>query len=92
MKEVDSSILCIMMFPFNRKVVTLDQLSYYNPHAYRNTDNVLPAISKENPTPYVDIIPSVYKYSHLLGAYSEPQPEIPSIPKGIMCTLYTTQK
>ena len=32
MKAVASSMFHTMMFPFNGKLVTLDQLSYYNPH------------------------------------------------------------
>ena len=42
--KVVSYIFCIMMFPFNRKVVTLDQLNYYDPHASSNPKIFLPIV------------------------------------------------
>ena len=66
MKAVVSSLFCIMMFPFNGNIVTLNQLSYYDPHANTNLTNVLPTVGEVNQPPYVDILPSVYKDSDLL--------------------------
>ena len=92
MKAVVSLVLCIMMFTYNGKVITLDQLRYYNPNALANPENVLPTISETNNTPYVEIIPGVYKDSNLLGSYSGPPPIIPPLTVGLMCTLSTMEK
>ena len=72
MKAAASSVFCIMMFPFNGKVVTLDQLSYYNPNASTNPKNVFPTVNETNNTSYVEINPGVYKDSDLLWAYLGP--------------------
>ena len=85
MNVATSSILCIMMFPFNGKVVILDQLSYYNPHASTNLENSFPTVSETRTTPYVEIIPGVYKESDLLGAYLGPLPIITPTTEGLMC-------
>ena len=85
MKVVTSLVFCIMMFPFNGKVVILDQLSYYNPHASTNLENSFPMVSETSITPYVEIVPGVYKEYDLLGAYLGPPPIIPPTTEGLMC-------
>ena len=60
MKADVSSVFCIMIFLFNGKVVTLDQLNYYDPHASTNPENILPKVGEANPTPYVNISLDVY--------------------------------
>ena len=60
MKAEVSLVFCIMIFLFNGKVVTLDQLNYYDPHASAYLENILPGVGGANPTPYVNISLDVY--------------------------------
>ena len=92
MKAIASLVFHIRMFPFNGKVVSLDQLSYYNPNASANPENVFPMVNEINKKPYVEIIPGVYKDFDLQRAYSGPPPIIPHPKKGLMCTMFTMKK
>ena len=47
MKAIPSSIFCVMMFPHNEKVVTLDQLTYYEKIPFANPNNMFPSIGTE---------------------------------------------
>ena len=91
-KVVASSVSRIMMFPFNEKAVTLDQLNYYDPHATTNPEKFLPILEEVNPPPYVDIVPVVYKDSNLLGAYSGPPPKTPTSTNSLMCAIFTSEQ
>ena len=55
MKVVVSTVLCIIMFPFNKKIITLHQPNYYDPHANANPENFLPMVGEVTQPPYVDI-------------------------------------
>jgi hypothetical protein len=44
MKAVASSVFQTMMFPHNGKIVTIDQVSHYEPNPSSNLDNILPLI------------------------------------------------
>ena len=89
MKVVVSSVSRIMMFPFNEKADTLDQLNYYDPHATTNPSKFLPILEEVNPPPYVDIDMGVCKYFDLLGSYSGPPPKIPTLKAKLMYTILT---
>lgn len=45
MKVVASSVLRTMMFPHQRKVVTVDQLTHYEPLPNENPENVITTVS-----------------------------------------------
>jgi hypothetical protein len=44
MKVVASSVFRTIMFPHNGKIVTIDQVSHYEPNPSANLDNILPLI------------------------------------------------
>ena len=45
MKVVAYSVLRTMMFPHQRKVVTVDQLTHYEPLPNENPENVITTVS-----------------------------------------------
>ena len=55
MNAVAPSLLHIMMFPFNGNIITLDQLSYYDPNATTNLENIPPIIGEGKTPRYVDV-------------------------------------
>ena len=69
MNAICSLAFHITIFPFNGKIVTLNHLNYYYPHANTNPENILPMIGEVSQSSCVDISLGVHKYSDLLGAY-----------------------
>jgi hypothetical protein len=68
MKEVASSIFRTIMFPHNGKIVTIDQVSHYEPNPSANLDNILPLIHTNHDTyPLVEMGPGISKDPSLLG-------------------------
>jgi hypothetical protein len=78
MKAVASSIFRTIMFPHNGKIVTIDQVSHYEPNPYANLDNILPLIHTNHDTyPLVEIGPGIFKDPSLLGTYHGAPPLLP---------------
>jgi hypothetical protein len=70
MKAVASSIFRTMMFPHNGKIVSIDQVSHYEPNPSANLDNILPLIHTNHDTyPLVEMGPGIFKDPSLLGTY-----------------------
>jgi hypothetical protein len=70
MKAVASSIFRTMMFPHNGKIVTIDQVSHYEPNPSANLDNILPLIhTNQDAYPLVEMGPRIFKDPSLLGTY-----------------------
>jgi hypothetical protein len=70
MKAVSSSIFWTMMFPHNGKIVTIDQVSHYEPNPYANINNILPLIHTSHDTyPLIEMNPRIFKDPSLLGTY-----------------------
>jgi hypothetical protein len=70
MKEVASSIFRTLMFPHNGKIVTIDQVSHYEPNPSANLDNILPLIhTNQDAYPLVEMGPWIFKDPSLLGTY-----------------------
>jgi hypothetical protein len=70
MKSVASSIFQTMMFPHNGKIITIDQVSHYEPNPSANIDNILPLIHTNHEAyPLIEIGPRIFKYPSLLGTY-----------------------
>jgi hypothetical protein len=70
MKAVASSAFRAMMFPHNRKIVTIDQVSHYEPNLSANIDNILPLIHTSHDTnPLIKMGLGIFKYPSLLGTY-----------------------
>ena len=44
MYAIESSILCIMMFPHENRIITVDQLTHTKNHPLTNTNMVLPYV------------------------------------------------
>jgi hypothetical protein len=78
MKAVASSVFRTIMFPHNRNIVTLDQLSYYEPNPSANVDNILPLIhTNQEVYPLVEMGPGIFKDPSLLGTYHGAPPLLP---------------
>jgi hypothetical protein len=77
MKAVASSIFRTMMFPHNGKIITIDQVSHYEPNPSANIDNILPFIHT-NPEAYplIEMGPRIFKDPSLLGTYHGAPPLI----------------
>jgi hypothetical protein len=70
MKAVASSVFRTMMFPHNGKIVTIDQVSHYEPNPSANLDNILPLIhTNQDAYPLVEMGPGIFKDPSLLGTY-----------------------
>jgi hypothetical protein len=70
MKVVASSVFRTMMFPHNRKINTIDQLTHYEPNHSANIDNILPLVcTSSDAFLVIDMGPRIFKDPSLLGAY-----------------------
>jgi hypothetical protein len=75
MKVVASSVFQKMMFPHNGKIVTIDQVSHYEPNPSANIDNMLPLIhTRHDAYPLVEMGLGIFKDPSLLGTYHEAPP------------------
>jgi hypothetical protein len=60
----------MMMFPHNGKIITIYQVSHYEPNHSSNIDNILPLIrTSSDAYPLIDMAPKIFKEPYLLGAY-----------------------
>jgi hypothetical protein len=58
------------MFPHNGKIVTIDQVSHYEPNPSANIDNILPLIhTSHDAYPLIEMGPKIFKDPSLLGTY-----------------------
>jgi hypothetical protein len=70
MKAVASFMFQTMMFPHNRKIITIDQVSHYEPNPSANIDNILPLIhTSHDAYPLIEMGPKIFKDPSLLGTY-----------------------
>jgi hypothetical protein len=59
-----------MMFPHNGKIITIDQVSHYEPNPSANIDNILPLIhTSHDACQLVEMGPGIFKDPSLLGTY-----------------------
>ena len=78
MKAVASSVFRTIMFPHNEKIITVDQVSYYEPNPSANVDNILPLIhTNQDVYPLVEMGPGIFKDPSLLGTYHGVPPLLP---------------
>jgi hypothetical protein len=78
MKAVASSVFRTIMFPHNKKIVTIDQVSHYEPNPSANLDNILPLIhTNKDAYPLVEMGPGIFKDPSLLGKYHGAPPLLP---------------
>jgi hypothetical protein len=70
MKVVASSVFRTMMFPHNGKIITIDQLTHYEPNHSANIDNILPLVhTSSDDFPVVNISPGLFQDPSMLGTY-----------------------
>jgi hypothetical protein len=70
MKDVASFVFRMMMFPHNRKIITINQVSHYEPNHSSNIDNILPLVlTSSDAYPLIDMGLRIFKDLSLLGAY-----------------------
>jgi hypothetical protein len=70
MKVVASFVFRTMMFPHNRKIITIDQVSHYEPNHSSNINNILPLVRTIADTyPLMDMGSRIFKDPSLPGAY-----------------------
>jgi hypothetical protein len=78
MKVVASSFFRTIMFPHNGKIVTIDQVSHYEPNPSANLDNILPLIhTNKDADPLVEMGLGIFKDPSLLGTYHGAPPLLP---------------
>jgi hypothetical protein len=77
MKEVASFVFRTMMFPHNGKIITINQVSHYEPNPSANIDNILPFVHTNPDTyPLIEMGPDIFKDPSLLGTYHGAPPLI----------------
>jgi hypothetical protein len=70
MKEIASSVFHTMMFPHNGKIITINQITHYEPNHSANTDNILPLVrTSSNDFPVFNISPGLFQDPSMLGTY-----------------------
>jgi hypothetical protein len=78
MKAVASSIFITIMFPHNGKIVTIDQVTHYEPNPSASLDNMLPLIhTNQDVYPLIEMGPGIFKDPSLLGTYHGAPPLLP---------------
>jgi hypothetical protein len=78
MKAVASSVFRTIMFPHNGNIVTINQVSHYEPNPSASLNNILPLIHTNHDTyPLVEMGPGIFKDPSLLGTYHGAPPLLP---------------
>jgi hypothetical protein len=68
MRAVASSVFRMMMFPHNGKIITIDQITHYEPNHSTNIDNILPIIHvSPKDFPVTNIGPGLFQDPSMLG-------------------------
>jgi hypothetical protein len=70
MKVVAFYVFHMMMFPHNGKIITIDQITHYEPNQSANIDNIIPLVRTSlDAFSVIDMGPRIFKDPHLLGTY-----------------------
>jgi hypothetical protein len=93
MKAVASSIFRTIMFPHNGKIVTINQVSHYEPNPSTNLDSILPLIhTNQDVYPLVEMGPGIFKDPSLLGTYHGAPPLLPPSQVCVVSSKETLQE
>jgi hypothetical protein len=93
MKAVASSIFRTIMFPHNGKIVTIDQVTHYEPNPSANLDNMLPLIhTNQDIYPLIEMGPGIFKDPSLLGMYHGAPPLLPPSQVCVVSSKETLQE
>jgi len=77
MKAMTSFMFHTMIFPQNGKVITIDQLTHYEPHPTMNLDNILPLIGEQlDISPVMEMGLGIFQFPSLLVTYQGDPPFI----------------
>ena len=88
MSTFASAMFCKMYFPHEGKIVTVDQLTYYEPISVTSPESIISSVSDKQPSnPSTSVSPGVYKYSSLLGSFPGPPPPISEPNSMSVCML-----
>jgi hypothetical protein len=81
MKAVSSSVFCTMIFHHNGKIITIEQLTHYEPNYSANINKIIPLVCTSlDSFSVIDIGPGIFKDPSLLGIYHGAPPLLkPSI-------------
>jgi hypothetical protein len=75
MKVVASSVFRTKISPHNGKIITIDQITHYDPNHSMNIDNILPLVgTSSNIYSFIDMGPRIFKDPYLLGNIMERHP------------------
>jgi hypothetical protein len=92
MKAVSSSMFHTMMFPHNRKIVTIDQLTHYKPNHSANIDNILPLVCASlDSFPVINIGLEIFKDPSVLGTYHGAPPLLNSSILAQVCAVSSNE-
>ena len=75
MHAVASSLFCMICFPHQGKIVTIDQLSFF---ASSSSDGNVSYV-KQTGAPYESVGAGLFKYSTLVDIFSLPPPHVASV-------------
>jgi hypothetical protein len=90
MKVLASSVFQMMMFTHNGKIITIDQVSHYEPNHSSNIDNILPLVrTSSDAYRIMEMAPRMFKDRSFLGAYHR----APSLiyPSTQVCAIYSNE-
>jgi len=89
MIAVVSSVLYIMMFPYKGKIITFDQLTYYEKQTPTTPKGVLPLITSHSELipSYTEASPGIFKASSLLGTHPREPSLIEHVPIALVCMM-----
>jgi hypothetical protein len=90
MKAIASSVFRMVMFPHNGKIITIDQVSHYEPNPSANINNILPLIHMSHDAyPLIKMGPGIFKDPSLLGNYCSTPPLLH--PSNQVCIVPSTE-
>ena len=73
MSVITSMFFHKMCFPHEWKIVTINQLTYYEPTSVTSLESIISSMfDKQSSTPPTSVSPRVYTYSSLLGGFHGP--------------------
>jgi hypothetical protein len=90
MKVISSFVFRMMMFPHNGKIITIKQITHYEPNHSANIDNILPLVlTSSYDCSLIDMGPNIFKNPSLLGAYHGAPPLLH--PSTQVCVVYSNE-
>jgi hypothetical protein len=80
MQAITSFVFHTMFFPHNGKIITIDQVTHYEPNQSGNIDKILPLIHLSTDLlPMVDVGPGIFHDLSLISSYQGYTPPTPSV-------------